>query len=73
MEFDFELLKKGTPLKRKSWGGYWKWENDTIMMYCKDGSILDIRETKDVDFTISNMFTDDWEVATNENCLIKVM
>lgn len=72
MKFDFELLKQGTPLKRKAWGGYWKWENNTIMLYCKDGLTLDIRETKDVDFTISNMFADDWEVATNENCVIEV-
>lgn len=72
MKFDFELLKKGTPLKRKSWGGYWKWKNNTIMMHCKNGKVLDIRETDDVDFTMSNVLANDWEVATNENCTIQV-
>lgn len=70
--FNFEALKTGNPLKRKGWGGYWKWENDTIMFYCKDGKILDFRQTDDVDFTVSNMFADDWEIATNENCIIEV-
>ncbi|WP_243158826.1 DUF2829 domain-containing protein [Clostridium cochlearium] len=23
----YELLKQGKCIKRKEWGGYWKWEN----------------------------------------------
>ena len=71
--FNFELLKQGVPLKRKPWGGYWKWENETIMMYCKDGVVIDIREAKDMGLTISNMFAQDWEIATAENCDIGVI
>lgn len=58
----YAYLKKGFKIKRERWGGYWKWENDTIMMYCKNGDILDIRETKDVNFTISNINSNDWEI-----------
>lgn len=64
----FELLKEGKLLKLKSWKGYWKWENNTIMMYCKNGDTLDIRETQNVEFTIGNILTDEWEIATIENC-----
>lgn len=65
-KFDFELLKSGTILKRKEWEGFWKWENDTIMMYCKNEKgfkLIDIRETTDVDFTISNLIANDWEIV----------
>lgn len=70
--FNFEGLKNGFPQKRSGWGGYWKWENNTIMIYCKDGKVLDIRETDDVNFTISNLLAEDWELATNKNCIIEV-
>lgn len=58
----YKLLKDGKCVKRKEWGGYWKWENNTIMIHCKDGKVLDIRETEDVNFTMSNILEDDWEV-----------
>lgn len=59
----YEAMKQGDKVKLPEWGGYWKWENDTIMMYCKDGKVLDIRETDDVDFTFSNIIRDDWEIV----------
>lgn len=59
----YKLLKQGKHVKRKEWGGYWKWENNTIMIHCKDGKVLDIRDTEDVDFTMSNILANDWEVV----------
>jgi hypothetical protein len=59
----YKLLKQGEHVKRKEWGGYWKWENNTIMIHCKDGKVLDIRDTEDVDFTMSNILANDWEVV----------
>lgn len=66
----FEELKNGKKIKLKNWTGYWKKEKDiyspegksTVFMYCKDGRVLDIRDTKDVIFTLSNMVSEDWEV-----------
>lgn len=69
----FKIMKEGTPVKLKSWGGYWKWEDNSIKIHCKDGRILDIKEMENVDFTISNILTDEWEIATNENCTIPVI
>lgn len=63
----FKLMKNGSKIKLPSWAGYWCWENDTIMMYCKDGQVLDIRETQVVDYTFSNVTSDEWIVADEEN------
>lgn len=69
MAFDFNLLKSGTPLKRKIWKGFWSWDEvrKTIMMHCENGDVIDIRMSKDMDFTLSNMYSLDWEIATPEN------
>lgn len=64
----FEKMRsEGAFIKCSTWLGYWAWENDTIMMYTKEGNIMDIRETQDVAYTVKNMLRDDWEIATPEN------
>lgn len=60
-------LKKGELITLHEWAGYWYWkwntETNSIDMYCKDGSVMDIRETKDIDYTLSFIVNrDDWEV-----------
>ena len=68
MEFKkaYEALKVGAAVKLHSWKGYWKFEDGTIKMYCKDGKVLDIRETEDVDYTLSNILSDEWEVVDED-------
>lgn len=65
----FKLMKEGNKVKLPSWGGYWFWDNEkeTVMMHCKDGSVLDIRETQVVDYTLSNVVSDEWILADEEN------
>ncbi len=58
----YELLN-GKRVKLPSWTGYWMWEDNTIKMYCHDGSVLDIRETDNVAYTISNIISKDWQVV----------
>lgn len=65
-----ELMKDGKKVKLPSWDGYWCWENNTIMMYCKDGKVLDIRETDRVEYTMNNIASDEWILANNENTTI---
>lgn len=74
-----EEMKKGIPMKLPSWGGYWCWDNEkeTIMMHCRpkdadegQGPILDIRETQRVEYTLSNILSDEWVIANNENCTL---
>ncbi len=63
----YEALKKGATIKLPEWAGIWKWEDNSIKMYCKDGRVLDIRETEDVDYTINFILRDDWEIASELN------
>ena len=71
----FELMKVGNPVKLPSWGGYWVWDEEkkTIMMHCREKDsdtgkdVLDIRETQRVEYTLSNILSDDWILATEEN------
>lgn len=66
----YDLLKKGFYIKLPSWGGYWSWDDDreTIMMHLKDDTtIMDIRATNAVDYTLRNILSDEWIIATNEN------
>lgn len=63
----FKLMKEGHKVKLPSWDGYWCWENDTIMMHCKDGKVLDIRKTETVDYTFTNVASDEWILATVDN------
>lgn len=59
----YEALKQGARITLPEWSGFWKWENNTIKMYCKDGRVLDIRDSENVDYTITFAFRDDWEVV----------
>lgn len=66
----YSMLLNNKPVKRPSWAGYWKLnaEGDSILMYCKDGQVLDIRSTQRVMYTLDNILADDWVEATPDNC-----
>ena len=74
MKFEEALkaMKSGIPVKLPSWAGYWWWdeESQTILMYTKDGGCLDIRETQNVEYTLRNIFSDEWIYANGQNCPI---
>lgn len=67
MKFEkaYEALKQGADIKREHWKGFWRKENGTIVMHCKDGRNLKITESEDVFFTIDGMMADDWEVVNS--------
>lgn len=71
----YSYLKRGWKIKLPEWGGYWYWkpgsnddggDNSTIIIHTRYGKELDIRETKDVDYTFSFLFRDDWELITDD-------
>lgn len=66
----FKAMKNGAKVKLPSWGGYWFWhpEKETILMHTKDGETLDIRETQMVEYTTMNICSDEWVIASEENC-----
>ena len=69
----YEALKHGAKIKCPEWKGYWVWENNTIMIHTKEGNVLDIRDTKNTDYTFGFIIRDDWEIlegdVKEENCL----
>ncbi len=72
----FEAMKRGYNVKLPSWGGYWTWdeEKQTVLMHCRPGNsdtgnpIMDIRETQRVEYTLTNICSDDWMIADETNC-----
>lgn len=68
-------MKQGNRVKLPSWGGYWCWdeEKQTVMMHCRpqdsdQGELLDIRETQRVEYTLTNVSSDEWVIADESNC-----
>lgn len=66
----WELMKQGAAVKLPAWGGYWCLDSkgETILMHTKDGEVLDIRQTDRPFFTFSNIASDEWQIADEENC-----
>lgn len=69
MEFRkaLECMMQGQKVKLPSWGGYWAWENDTIMMHTKDGETLNLLKTKRPKYTFENMASDEFVIADEAN------
>lgn len=70
-----KAMKNGAKVKLPSWGGYWYWDPDkeTVMIQCRpqdsdQGELLDIRETQRVEYTLSNVASDEWVIADEDNC-----
>lgn len=66
-----EFLKQGYRIRRKDWKGYWKLEDGEVIMHCAtpDGDELtpiNIKDTDDILFTLSNVAADDWEVVSDK-------
>ena len=59
----YHCLKQGSKIRRSGWGGYWYKKDDTIIIHTKDDTELDIRETKDVFYTLDNVLASDWMVV----------
>lgn len=66
----WELMKQGVAVKLPAWGGYWCLDSkgETILMHTKDGEVLDIRQTDRPFYTLSNIASDEWQLADTENC-----
>lgn len=65
----FELMKQGYKVKLPSWGGHWVYDakTDSIYMHCKDGKVLEIRETDRLSYTLGNILSDEWILADETN------
>lgn len=61
----YSYLKRGHKIKLPEWGGFWEWDSEDkmIVINCRDGKVLKLTETEDLDYTISFLFRDDWELV----------
>lgn len=59
-------LMRGYKIRRRNWVGYWELVDGEVMMYCKDGRVLNIRESDDILFTLENIACDDWEIVPSD-------
>lgn len=68
MEFSkaFEALKQGEKIKLSHWKGYWQLENGRVIMHCKNGEAIDLQDSKDIVYTLSNITSDDWQIVDKE-------
>lgn len=64
-----KAMKEGKKVKLPSWAGYWVYEadGDRIWMHCKDGRVLEIRETETLTYTLGNICSDEWVFADENN------
>lgn len=64
-----KAMKEGHKVKLPSWAGYWEYEadGDRIWMHCKDGNVLEIRETDRLSYTLENICSDEWVIADESN------
>ena len=66
----FKAMKEGHKVKLPSWGGYWVYDptnGGKIWMHCKDGRVLEIRETEVLNYTLENICSDEWIIADETN------
>ena len=68
----FSAFVAGTAIKRKVWRGFWVYKYGQVEIHSKDGSVIFLKDTADILFTLAGVLQTDWEVATNENCDITV-
>ena len=56
-------MQRGHKIKRHHWNGYWMIKDNEIIMYTYNNESINIRDSKDMLYTVSNMACDDWEIA----------
>lgn len=63
----FAYMKRGHAVALPEWGGFWRWDDEskTIHIHTRQGTIMDIRQSKDMDYTLSFTFRDDWEIVAD--------
>lgn len=56
-------MERGHKVKCSHWSGYWCLENGELIIHCKDGRVLNLRESEDMIYTLRNIACDDWEIV----------
>lgn len=62
-----EALKSGYKIKLPEWEGYWQLKDNDVMIHCRDGKVINLLDTQDVLYTLSNIAREDWEITEQSN------
>ena len=56
----YEALKGGCAIRRAIWLGYWVADGENVLMHCKDGTVVSMKDGCIPMFTLSNCTESDW-------------
>jgi len=56
-------MERGHRVRRSHWSGYWCIESGELLIHCRDGRDLNLRESEDMVYTLRNISCDDWEIV----------
>lgn len=56
-------MQRGHKVRRHHWAGYWEMKDNEVIIHTREGRVLNLRDTEDMTYTLSNISCDDWEVA----------
>lgn len=62
----YKYLKEGKKIKLRHWSGYWKLVDGRVKMYTKNGEIIDLQDSEDIMYTLSNIASDEWMVTADD-------
>lgn len=57
-------MERGHKIRRSHWTGYWCLEHGEVIIHCKEGRILNLRDTEDMIYTLKNIASNDWEIVS---------
>lgn len=65
----YTWMKHGKRMRVPGFKGYWMYDDErrSIVIVTKNNECLDIRESHDMDFTLTFMFSDEWEFYHGED------
>lgn len=56
-------LREGKKVRLQTWAGYWQKDGNEILMHCHDGSVINIKDSDNIFWTLENICSEDWEVV----------
>lgn len=62
-----DALKTGCKIKLPEWEGYWQLQDKDVIMHCRDDVVINLLDTDDVIYTLSNIAREDWEITDITN------
>lgn len=58
----FQFMKSGKKISLPEWGGYWYIEGNEIVIHCKDGKEMKLRDSINIVQSIEFVTRDDWKL-----------